>query len=132
MTGSRLGHYRVGERIGSGGMGEVYRAHDERLQRDVAIKVFPPSSVGDRAARNRLLREARAAAALNHPHICTVFEVGEESDQAFIAMELVEGQTLDALIPAGGVPSRAGAAVPERRLRTPSRMPTSAASCTVT
>jgi tetratricopeptide (TPR) repeat protein len=59
MTGSRLGHYRVGERIGAGGMGEVYRAHDERLQRDVAIKVLPPSSVGDSAARSRLLREAR-------------------------------------------------------------------------
>jgi serine/threonine protein kinase len=84
-------------------MGEVYRAHDERLQRDVAIKVLPPSSVGDSAARSRLLREARAAAALNHPHICTVFEVGEESDQAFIAMELVEGQTLDTLIPVGGL-----------------------------
>ena len=89
-------------------MGEVYRAHDERLQRDVAIKVLPPSSVGDSAARSRLLREARAAAALNHPHICTVFEVGEESDQAFIAMELVEGQTLDTLIPVGGLPLAQG------------------------
>jgi eukaryotic-like serine/threonine-protein kinase len=75
-------------------MGEVYRAHDERLHRDVAIKVLPTTSFDDPGARARLVREARAAAALNHPYICTVHEVGEASGQTYIAMELVEGQTL--------------------------------------
>ena len=103
--GTRLGHYRILERIGAGGMGEVYRAHDDALQRDVAIKVLPAATAGDEAARSRLLREARAAAALNHPHICTVYEVGEADGRTFIAMELIEGEPLDRMIPPGdGLP----------------------------
>ena len=92
MIGQMLDHYRILERIGAGGMGEVYRAHDEHLDRDVALKLLPAQSLGDSGARARLLREARAAAALNHPHICTIHEVGESGGHAYIAMELVEGR----------------------------------------
>ena len=94
MVGSTLGFYRLLSRLGAGGMGEVYRAHDERLQRDVAIKVLPPATFQDQSARTRLLREARAAAALNHPAICTIYEVGEASGHAYIAMELIDGRPL--------------------------------------
>src|SRR5262245_56290308 len=96
MTGSRLGHYPILQKLGSGGMGEVYRAHDELLQRDVAIKFLPSPSLSEAGARERLLREARAAAALNHPSICTIHEVGDVDGRAFIAMELVDGMPLDA------------------------------------
>jgi TolB-like protein len=94
MPATTLGRYRIVERIGAGGMGEVYRAHDPHLARDVALKVLPPGSVTDPTARMRLQREARTAAQLNHPHICTVHEVGEASDQMYVAMELVDGQPL--------------------------------------
>jgi serine/threonine protein kinase len=77
-------------------MGEVYKARDTRLGRDVAIKILPPETLADDVARARLLREARLASQLNHPHICTIHEVGEADGQAFIAMELVEGQPLSA------------------------------------
>jgi TolB-like protein/tetratricopeptide (TPR) repeat protein len=105
MIGTTLGHYRVLERLGAGGMGEVYRAHDEQLDRDVAVKVLPAESLSDPSARARLLREARSGAALNHPHICSIYEVGEANDQAYIAMELVEGRSLDALLAAGALPA---------------------------
>ena len=101
MDRERLAHYRIISRLGAGGMGEVYRARDERLDRDVAVKVLPSSSFGDPTARARLVREARAAAALNHPNICAVYDVGEADGQAYIAMELVEGQTLSAMLIAG-------------------------------
>ena len=77
MIGQRLEHFRIVEKIGAGGMGVVYRAHDERLDRDVAIKVLPAQSFRDPASRARLLREARIASKLNHPHICTIHELGE-------------------------------------------------------
>ena len=104
MTGGELGHYRLLEQLGAGGMGVVYRAHDEQLDRDVAIKVLPGGSFAEPAARARLLREARSAAALNHPHICTIHEVGEAGGQAYIAMELVEGETLSTRLAGGPVP----------------------------
>jgi len=104
MIGQRLGHFRLLEKIGAGGMGVVYRAHDEQLDRDVAIKVLPASSFRDPAARARLLREARTASKLNHPHICTIHEVGEAEGQAYIAMELVEGQSLSARLAGGALP----------------------------
>lgn len=104
MIGKTLGRYRIVERIGAGGMGEVYRAHDEQLGRDVAIKVLPASSFSDPAARARLVREARTASKLNHPHICTIHEVGESEGQAYIAMELVEGHTLSARLATGPLP----------------------------
>src|SRR5688572_21990334 len=105
MDGGRLAHYRIISKLGAGGMGEVYRARDEQLDRDVAVKVLPASSFDDPTARARLVREARAAAALNHPNICTVHEVGEADGQAYIAMELVEGQTLRAKLVDGALPA---------------------------
>ena len=101
MEGRHLGSYRIVSLLGVGGMGEVYRAFDERLQRDVAIKVLPASDAHDPAAAGRLIREARAAAALNHPNICTIHEVGQDDGRTFIAMELVEGAPLQRAVPPG-------------------------------
>ena len=103
MIETTLGHYRILDRLGAGGMGEVYRAHDEKLGRDIAIKVLSAEALGDAAARPRLLREARSVAALNHPNVCTIHEVGEAEGQTYIAMELIEGRSLDRLIPEGGL-----------------------------
>ena len=100
-SGDCLGHFRVLSKLGEGGMGVVYRARDEQLARDVAVKVLTTEHVGDPTARARLLREARSAAALNHPHICNVYEVGEDDGQAYIAMELVEGRALSDVLAAG-------------------------------
>ena len=105
MRIERLGHYRLLELVGAGGMGEVYRARDERLDRDVAIKILPLSLRDELPARKRLLDEARSASQLNHAHICTIYEVGEESGVAFIAMEYVAGRALNAIIPPGGFPT---------------------------
>ncbi len=103
MIGQTLGNYRIEALLGAGGMGVVYRAYDTKLQRRVAIKVV--SGAADEASRARLLHEARAASALNHPHICTIHEVEETADQAFIVMEYVEGQTLTDIIPRAGLPA---------------------------
>ena len=106
MIGKTLGHYHVLEELGAGGMGVVYRALDTTLQRPAALKVIEPRQSSDDAARARLLREARLASSLNHPNICTVYEVNEASEgsPAFIAMELVEGRPLSAVIPKNGLP----------------------------
>ena len=104
MTGRTLGDYRILDKLGAGGMGEVYRAHDARLDRDVALKVLPTASFSDPAARARLLREARAAARLNHPNICTIHDVGEVEGHAYIAMELVEGEPLSVYLTRGPQP----------------------------
>jgi len=95
MIGTMVSHYRIEERIGSGGMGIVYRARDTRLQRDVALKFLPAAWSAD--------REARAAAALNHPNICTIHEIGAHDGRSFIAMELLEGRTLKERLGAGGL-----------------------------
>ena len=102
--GDSLGSYRVLAKLGEGGMGEVYRAHDSKLQRDVALKVLPPEIADDRERRGYLLREARAAAALNHPNICTIYEVGEAGTRVFIAMEVIDGQTLTERLAHGALP----------------------------
>ena len=93
--GVRLGRYEVKFQLGAGGMGEVYLAEDTQLGRRVAIKILPPEAVSDEHARKRLVREARAAATLDHPNICSIHEVGEEGGRSFIAMQYVEGDLLD-------------------------------------
>jgi len=102
VIGTTLGPFRVVALLGSGGMGQVYRARDDRLGRDVAVKVLAPEA-GDAAGLDRLLREARMASALNHPNICTLYEVGEEAGRGYIAMELAEGKSLRDLVPPGGM-----------------------------
>ena len=101
MIPRRLSHYHVLEKIGSGGMGLVYRAHDETLDRDVALKVLPAGMLSDEHARRRFRREALSLAKLNHPHIGGVYEFGSEGGVDFLVMELVSGVTLDARLAAG-------------------------------
>ena len=87
MVGRTLGHYRIEAQLGAGGMGVVYRARDERLERDVALKVLPPGTLTDDAARKRFRQEALALSQLNHPNICSIYEIGEEDGQTYIVME---------------------------------------------
>ena len=100
---TKLGPYEVLAPLGSGGMGEVYRARDTRLGREVAIKVLPAERMADEGRRRRFVQEARAASALNHPHIVTIYEIESAEGVDFIVMELVPGKTLDALIPRHGM-----------------------------
>jgi TolB-like protein len=100
-AGSTIGAYRILHLLGSGGMGDVYRAHDPRLQRDVALKILPTT---DPMHRRRFEREARAVAALNHPNIVTIYSVEEADGVPFLTMELVDGLRLDDLVPASGLP----------------------------
>lgn len=104
MIGSRIAHYDVLARIGAGGMGEVYRARDLKLQREVAIKILPSAVSSGTEERERLKREARTLAALNHPNIVTVYSVEEEAGTHFVTMELLEGETLDTIIARGDLP----------------------------
>ena len=101
--GTQLGPYEVLALIGAGGMGEVYRARDPRLNRDVAIKVLPAERVADEGRRRRFVQEAQAASALNHPHIVTIHEIESADGRDFIVMELVRGKSLDTLIPRNGM-----------------------------
>jgi TolB-like protein len=105
LIGRTLAHYQVVAAIGAGGMGEVYRATDTKLQRDVALKVLSPETARDPERLARFQREARAVAALNHPHIVTIFSVEESDGIHFLTMELIEGQPLDRLMPPGGLPA---------------------------
>jgi eukaryotic-like serine/threonine-protein kinase len=101
---SRLGHYEIISFIGAGGMGEVYKARDLRLQRDVALKVLPASFRHDAERQLRLRREAKAVAALNHPHICTLHDVGHDNDADFLVLEYLEGTTLAVRLTRGPLP----------------------------
>jgi predicted Ser/Thr protein kinase len=105
LVGERVGRYRVLRVLGRGGMGIVYRAEDEALRRVVALKILPEALQKDEERRRRLLREARAAAAVQHPNIATVFDVGEDGGRTFVAMELVEGQSLRQVLKAGPLPA---------------------------
>lgn len=104
MIGVALGHYRIVEQLGEGGMGVVYKASDTRLNRFVAIKVLPPEKLADPERNRRFVQEARAASALNHPNIVTIYDIGEADGVQYIAMEYIQGETLDRLFGRKGLP----------------------------
>jgi Tol biopolymer transport system component len=103
--GAHLGPYEIVAPLGAGGMGEVYRARDTRLGRDVAVKVLPPHLASNHEVRARFQREAKTVSSLNHPHICTLLDVGREGDTDFLVMELVEGETLTQRLSKGALPA---------------------------
>src|SRR5206468_11074964 len=104
--GQKIGPYQVTSQIGAGGMGEVYRAHDGRLNRDVAIKVLPASFSSDPDRLQRFAQEARAAAALNHPNILAIYDIGESKAAPYVVSELLEGETLRERLRAGALSTR--------------------------
>src|SRR6266571_2903050 len=103
-AGTRLGPYEIVAALGAGGMGEVYRARDTRLDREVAIKILPETLAADPRFRERFDREARAISQLTHPHICTLYDVGDQQGTAFLVMEHLEGGTLEQRLENGALP----------------------------
>src|SRR5271169_323069 len=106
LVGQTLGHFRILEKIGAGGMGVVYRARDDRLGRDVAIKVLPPTLSRDAIRLRRFEQEARAAAALNHPNILAIYDIGTQDGAPYIVAELLEGESLQERLRTGPMPVR--------------------------
>src|SRR6266705_2880942 len=104
QPGTKLGPYEILAPLGAGGMGEVYKATDSRLNRSVAIKVLPPHFTDNLEMKQRFDREAQVIAGLNHPHICTLYDVGRQGDTDFLVMEYLEGETLAARIERGALP----------------------------
>jgi serine/threonine protein kinase len=105
VIGTTVSKYRILAKLGEGGMGAVYRAEDERLGRQVALKLLPALGSADAGARTRMLEEARAVSRLEHPNICTLYEFDEANGQPFIAMQLVEGESLREAISRGPLPA---------------------------
>src|SRR5262245_36880311 len=103
MTGRTISHYEILEKLGAGGMGEIYKARDPRLNRMVAIKALPASSTGDPDRRRRFIQEAQAASGLNHPNIITIHDILSDDGSDYMVMEFVSGKTLGDLIPKGGL-----------------------------
>ena len=104
LPGSSLGPYRIEAHAGSGGMGEVYKAWDTRLDRTVAIKVLPAPVASNPDLRQRFEREARTVAALNHPHICALYDIGRDGETDFLVLEYLDGETLEARLARGPLP----------------------------
>ena len=105
--GTKLGPYEILAPLGAGGMGEVYRAKDTRLDRTVAIKILPAHLSDNPEAKQRFEREARAISSLNHPNICTLHDVGSQDGTSYLVMEYVQGETLDSRLQKGPLPHRA-------------------------
>jgi eukaryotic-like serine/threonine-protein kinase len=117
VIGTVLGNYEILDKLGEGGMGEVWRARDRRLQRMVAVKILPQPVAGDPTRRARFEQEARALGALNHPNIVAIYDIGEDGGRAYIVSELVEGETLRAVLDRGPLPVR-------KAVRSPFKWPT--------
>jgi serine/threonine protein kinase len=126
--GTRFGSYEILQRLGAGGMGEVYRARDTRLEREVAIKTLSPERCSHPEALARFEQEARSASALSHPNIVTIYELGHVDGTSYIAMELLEGETVRDMLDAGPIPFRKAVGI-GRRLPTLSRRPTRLELC---
>jgi len=105
VAGSRLGPYEILSAIGAGGMGEVYKARDTRLERTVAVKVLPEHLTSNEELRQRFEREAKTISQLSHPHICALYDVGREGDADYLVMEYLEGETLGAKLDKGPIPN---------------------------